>query len=266
METRPLSLKNCDNKLIVSANILALEPQYRSITHEDQNGFVTGRNFLKNLVDIDAAGRIYSTKYVGTIPDENFKPDFSLEPNRLRTKIRDFRPCPKPHIYSNKITDHASPSECARARIDNIPIICPCDFQAAFPSVSHRWIWRVLEHRKIPASFLVLFKAMYKDAMAVTITNGVMQTIICFFSGVLQGCPGSALLFNNSLDPLSFMFKRKLEGGRKGIIRACADDLTFALSRLSHIRLLHPTYVQAETLAGLSLKPKKCKVVPLAPP
>jgi len=65
-KTRPLALKNCDNKMIMSANVKAVQPQYMSITHCAQNGFVPGRNFLHNVVDIDAAGRIYSTKYQGS--------------------------------------------------------------------------------------------------------------------------------------------------------------------------------------------------------
>jgi len=90
LETRPLSLKNTDNKTIVQANVLMLEPQYKKNTHKVQNGFVSGRSFLQNLVDIDAAGRIYSSKYQGSMPSlkitknipvigaYDFKPHFRL--------------------------------------------------------------------------------------------------------------------------------------------------------------------------------------------
>ena len=34
LQTRPISFKNCDNKIIVSANVTKLEPQYSTLTHK----------------------------------------------------------------------------------------------------------------------------------------------------------------------------------------------------------------------------------------
>ena len=51
-------------------------------------------------------------------------------------------------------------------------------------------------------------------------------------------------------------FSRVLEDGKKGILRACADDVAFSLSRLKHVKLLFPIYQEAELLAGLGLHPK----------
>ena len=62
-DTRPLAGKSSLNKALVTMNALALEPQFKKITHVSQNGFVPGRNFLNNLVDADAASRIFSCKY-----------------------------------------------------------------------------------------------------------------------------------------------------------------------------------------------------------
>ena len=106
------------------------------------------------------------------------------------------------------------------------------------------------------------FKAIYKGAAAVTIHNGVPITIILFLSGVLQGCPASAMLFNLAIDPFLVAFERALDFGSRGIVRACADNIVFSLSRLAHLALLHPVYSAAEELAGLKLKPRKCKTVP----
>ena len=60
LKTRPLNLKNTDNKIIVASNVRMLEPQYQKITHFTQNGFVKLRNFLRNLLDLDSAARIFS--------------------------------------------------------------------------------------------------------------------------------------------------------------------------------------------------------------
>ena len=73
--------------------------------------------------------------------------------------------------------------------------------------------------------------------------------------------PGSAMLFDLSLDPFLAMFERYLQFGKLGIVRACADDIAFALARPSHLQLLFPVYSAAERFAGLMLKTKKCKVV-----
>ena len=103
---------------------------------------------------------------------------------------------------------------------------------------------------------------MYKNAIGVTTHNGNITVILRFLSGVLQGCPGSAMLFDLSLDPLLHMFEKALDYGKKGIVRACADDLAFALARVSHLSLLFPIYEVAKHCAGLSLKFKKCCIVP----
>ena len=63
MSTRPLCMKNTDNKSIASANCIALHLDFTKITHKTQNGFTQGRNFLNNLVDVDSASRMYSMLY-----------------------------------------------------------------------------------------------------------------------------------------------------------------------------------------------------------
>ena len=47
MEMRPLSMKNTFNELIMAATCHALDSEYSQITHETQNGFVGGCNFIK---------------------------------------------------------------------------------------------------------------------------------------------------------------------------------------------------------------------------
>jgi len=163
-------------------------------------------------------------------------------------------------IYSTK---YEGSSETIRNLVNNLPVIAPFDFIAAFPSVIQTWVWLVMEHRKLPTSFLTLLKALYKEANAVFVHNNITYIIIKFLSGVLQGCPASGWLFNSALDPFLFSFARVLDQGRKGVVRACADDLSFALSRLKHLILLFPIYAAACKLAGLELHPKKCVIVPL---
>ena len=63
MSTRPLCMKNTDNKIIASANCIASSRDFTKITHKTQNGSTQGRNFLNNLVYVDSASRMYSMLY-----------------------------------------------------------------------------------------------------------------------------------------------------------------------------------------------------------
>ena len=58
-----LEYENTDNKIIASANCIALNPDFIKITHKTQNGFTQGRNFLNNLVDVDSARHMHSMLY-----------------------------------------------------------------------------------------------------------------------------------------------------------------------------------------------------------
>ena len=147
--------------------------------------------------------------------------------------------------------------------VSYIPITTAFDFETAFPSVIHGWMWAVLRHRRLPESFLRLFVGLYNKASAIYNNNGQILTLILFLSGVLQGCPGSAFLFNNSLDPFLHLMDRFLRGARAGIVRACADDIGLTLRRLSHLKKIHPIFMNAQRLGGLTLKPAKCIIVPL---
>jgi len=51
--TRPLSIVNCDNRLMASAMRLRIEPILQTVVSSDQQGFLCGRSLLKNIIDID---------------------------------------------------------------------------------------------------------------------------------------------------------------------------------------------------------------------
>ena len=95
------------------------------------------------------------------------------------------------------------------------------------------------------------------------VRNGVTYMFVNFLSGVLQGCPASAFLFNNALDPFPLEFHNALRSKNAGIVRACADDIGISLIRLKHVELIAPVYNDCKTFAGLELKPSKCVLVPL---
>ncbi len=58
-ETRPLTVKNSDNKTIASAWLFKLQLPYAARVSKAQNGSVPERQFLQNVVDLDTHARIH---------------------------------------------------------------------------------------------------------------------------------------------------------------------------------------------------------------
>ena len=124
-------------------------------------------------------------------------------------------------------------------------------------------MWLVLKYRNLQSDIITLFQGLYHGATSTFTYNNKKYTIIQFMSGVLQGCPASAFLFNNSLDHFLYNMGKCVIAHNQGIIRACADDIGASLSRLKHLAILHPIFQSAKSHAGLTLKPPKCILVPL---
>jgi len=73
-ETRPISMKNTDNKTITGASVEKFTPFAQNHTHPSQRGFVPARNYLENVVDLDSAARIYSMMCSDPSFKENLNP------------------------------------------------------------------------------------------------------------------------------------------------------------------------------------------------
>ncbi len=146
-----------------------------------------------------------------------------------------------------------------------IPVLPLLGVESAFPSIIHRWIFVVLWHRKMPKRHLNLCKGIYTNARATLTHNGVKYIIIYFVSGVLQGCPGSAFLFNNALDPFFRLLVKYCKEKRAGIIRACADDLGAALRAAKYLKCFAPILADAQSFAGLTLNPSSARTSPGLP-
>ena len=108
-------------------------------------------------------------------------------------------------------------------------------------------------------------KGIYHKAAAYANSGGELTFLFEFLSGVLQGCPASAFLFNISLDPFLEAMDNTFRTCRRAAVvtRACADDIGQALRTLAHLKLSYPIFEMARTYAGLNLKPVKCKLIPL---
>ena len=93
-----------------------------------------------------------------------------------------------------------------------------------------------------------------------------MNMIICvcrISSGIIEGCPLAGTCFALAIEPILNCFSNSLGKGRLGIVRACADDLGFALKSIRTLILLLDIYNMVFKISGLKLKVSKTCLVPV---
>ena len=192
-KTRPLNLKNTDNKAICGTVISGYYQPMKESTHRTQRGFVPGRQLTQNVLDLDSASRILA-------------------------------------FMNRKLGKNTLPA-----------VLALFDFIAAFPLVFHSWIMLVLELRGFPEGLIDFVKSLYARNYTTMRHGGFEYFLYWIFSGVHQGCPASAFLFDVAVDPILVAFEEALEQGPTGtsnpaafgIVRTCADDIGTALLSLN---------------------------------
>ena len=113
--TRPLHLKNTDNKVICAAWNYSTKRWQSQYMTPIQRGFTPTRNPVNNIPDLDAASRAFGKQ----------------RHRRLQ------------------------------------PVAVFWDFLAAFPSLAHSFLFRVLAAMELPAIFMNLIRAIYFHAHTV---------------------------------------------------------------------------------------------------
>jgi hypothetical protein len=109
------------------------------------------------------------------------------------------------------------------------------DFEKAFDSIDHNYIFKALEYFNFGKSFINWIKLFYKDAQSCIVNNGHISEFFKIERGVRQGCPLSSYLFiliieilyksvqaDNNIKGIT-MFNREIKN------TAFADDATFML-------------------------------------
>ena len=178
--TRPLNLSNSDAKFIakfLNYPLLGILPKF---THPNQRGYVHGRNPTDNILELDheiALSHLTKGDILGI--------------------DRVFSPCW--NNYYNIPTLH--PPEDVAA-----PCVVLFDFNAAFPSLNHTYLFHVLTRMGFPDFYVNAIRLLYSNLNAEITFNGKRYPGFEFTSGIKQGCPLSGSLFALALDP----FLRKL--------------------------------------------------------
>ena len=139
------------------------------------------------------------------------------------------------------------------------------DFTAAFPSIAHQFLWRVLIYAGIPIQFIVAIKRLYEHNVHFIKIGGRLFAGPSVCSGTKQGCPLSMALFAMCLHALLMHLQRI--AGNNDITGAFADDLAMVIEDIT--KVLAPIahlFEEFEGISGLALNHPKCAIIPLCPP
>ena len=95
------------------------------------------------------------------------------------------------------------------------------EYQKAFDSVSHKWLFEALKLAKVPDIFIEAVIELSKNwimSLSLHSKKGTMETdLIKYLKGILQGDSLSMIIVILTLNPLSFLLKKlsgyKLQNG-----------------------------------------------------
>ena len=135
------------------------------------------------------------------------------------------------------------------------------DFEAAFPSLAHTFLHRLLRSAGLPVEVCRFVRGLYLGHGCDVALQGGTCEGFSIGAGIRQGCPLSPLLFAFALEPFLRRLRRLSPSTE---LRAYADDLAAVDLDLERaLRLLLPEFAELARVAGLRLNLAKVQVVPL---
>ena len=145
------------------------------------------------------------------------------------------------------------------------PVLAAFDIKTAFPAISHRWLYTVLDVIDALHGFQNMVRSQYSGAAALGRRScGAMFLLFYILSGVVQGCTMSGLLFALSFDPFVRELARRIDDVGLGTSRMCADDVGIAFRHVHGLIAAHEIFDNAKLYASLFLNFSKCFLVPLS--
>lgn len=123
--------------------------------------------------------------------------------------------------------------------------ILALDFQKAFDSLSHEYLFKVLRKMGFPEGFIKTIGLIYTGCESQVLINGTLSEGFHIESGVRQGCPLSPALFVCAIEPLLCAIRKDkcitgpLVPGSQGKQVKCVaymDDVTIACTDARSIK------------------------------
>ena len=90
-------------------------------------------------------------------------------------------------------------------------MIISIDAEKAFDKIQHLFVIKTLQKMGIEGTYLNIVKAIYDKPIVNIILNGEKWKTFPLRSGITQGCPLSALLFNIVLEVLAMATREEKE-------------------------------------------------------
>ena len=207
---RPISLTNCDYKILAFVFAERMQKILSDIINTDQTGYIRGRYIgcnVRNIID----------------------------------------------LY-----DYAESSDTGGA-------IISIDFEKAFDTIEHEFIYQTLRKLHFGEDFIRWIKVFYKNPVFRLKNNGWVSGSIKMTRGIRQGCPMSALLFVMAVEILATDIRNQNVingikfGGYDHKICQYADDATIFVKDLSSIDFVIKCINEFSKHAGPKLNLKKTK-------
>jgi len=138
------------------------------------------------------------------------------------------------------------------------------DFRAAFPSVSHKFLWMIMEMSGLPTQLITLIRCLYRNCTHIIRIGGKRFNGPRLLSGVRQGCPLSGLLFAIAMEPILRRISYAI--GPQCSLRAYADDVGIVLMNFMLVLgSLGAAFHCIGEGTGLNLNVSKTIFIPLWP-
>ena len=209
---RPITLLNCDYKILARIVANRLRPFYEKTIHKAQTAGVSGRSIITCIKD-----------------------------------IRD--------IIEFKRTESKKGG------------ILSLDFEKAFDSVDHQYMFHLLEHYGLTGSLLQCIKSLYLGSMSRIQINGFLSNPFNIRSGVRQGCPLSMILYCITIDPLIRQIINKLSHSNLlkeiSTLKAFADDISVFIDDRKQMQQVLQTVEIFGKYSGAKLNLNKTKFMSL---
>ena len=135
------------------------------------------------------------------------------------------------------------------------------DFNAAFPSLSHEYIFTTLQRIGVPEQATNLIRALYHNSKCEVALQGQRFGGFPMMAGIRQSCPLSPLIFVVVVDTL---LRRILAEVPSAKVRGYADDIALVTEDLLRdIPALQDIFARFAAVSGLHLNFAKTVIIPL---
>ena len=154
--------------------------------------------------------------------------------------------------------------EYAEKRKDKAAILA-IDFKKAFDSISHEYLWRVLEKMGFGPHLIHMIQTLYRNPESAIINNGKTSKYFKLGRACRQGDPIAPYLFIIALEPLVLKIKSTLKGytlpGGDAKESALADDLTCFPINEKEVKELFKIIQKFTEVSGLEVNRDKSEML-----